>query len=471
MKILIKSIMQANEGFSKKFSKDQNLATQNNLKPKTFYGNVKGLADDVVEISFKANVKKISNKITLADLQNCINQNMTLSEVALYFNKRKSTISGYLRRYGLASKIKPEISEDVLREQIAQGLSLPQLAKLNNCPQAVVRARLKALNLQTLEAERVASIPVEDLLRLVNKGWECKDIARKYKVSELQIGRLLKRYGIETDIEKITKMITKQDILDMYEAGVDNNIHLAEIFGIPEFVLGNILHKFDLVDKQYYLSRLANDQVVITYDELSKMVGEGWTKSKIAEHFGVTHSRITKYLDEYGLSAVARPKKAKDVLPDNFTLSQILKKGATLEEIAEDYEISMESLKNHLKKAGIVGYQKEEMPYEKLENLVEEGYLPKEIAKTMNLPLRMVFKEIRQQGLELNATKEKILNLYKQWVLEEYLPKLGTYHRIKNLQIYMGLDNIQYASIYEQYGEDMKKILNELEQSYINKKG
>ena len=132
-----------------------------------------------------------------------------------------------------------------MREQIAQGLSLPQLAKLNNCPQAVVRERLKALNLQTLEAERVASIPVEDLLRLVNKGWECKDIARKYKVSELQIGRLLKRYGIETDIEKITKMITKQDILDMYEAGVDNNIHLAEIFGIPEFVLGNILHKFD----------------------------------------------------------------------------------------------------------------------------------------------------------------------------------------------------------------------------------
>ena len=81
-------------------------------------------------------------------------------------------------------------------------------------------------------------------------------------------------------------------------------------------------------------------------------------------------------------------------------------------------------------------------------------------------------KLISQQGLELNVPKEKILNLYKEWLLEEYLPKVNRYGcRMKNLQIHMGLDNIQYESIYKQYGEDMKKIFNELEEAYRNKKG
>ena len=85
-------------------------------------------------------------------------------------------------------------------------------------------------------------------------------------------------------------------------------------------VLSRLLREFGLSDNASYLTKIANDGIEITQEALEKMLKEGKSRTQIAEEFGVTMGRITKKMDEYGLDYTVLPRRAKQVLPDNFSL-------------------------------------------------------------------------------------------------------------------------------------------------------
>ncbi len=363
---------------------------------------------DTLQISSQTHSCRKIEGLTKKSLKRMLKMGKSKAEMAEYFGCAKTTINRYLRTFGLTPKPTIiEVPEEQLRAQVTAGMSIPQIAEANNCSQGIIRNRLQQLGLKTLEAERAAKIPKEKLVELVGLGWDCKNIGFKYGISELQVGRLLKELNLETETDKIRKMITKQDILDLYEAGVTSGL-LPEIFGIPEVHVRELLHKFELTDSQSCLKRLVNDKVEITKEMLEKMLREGKSRTKIAEELGVTYGRIVKKMDDYGLDSPARVRKIKTVIPDKFSLSQMLKKGATIEEIAEDYEVSVSALKNYIKKEGIIGYRKETFNYdsqlyEYMCNLAEYGCSIKEIAKRLNLKPSYVKSELESLGVEIKS--------------------------------------------------------------------
>ena len=248
----------------------------------------------------------------------------------------------------------------------------------------------------------------------------------------------------------------------MQEAGVSNNSVLAEIFGIPEYVLSKLLRDFGLSDNTSYLTRIANDGIEITQEALEKMLKEGKSRTQIAEEFGVTMGRITKKMDEYGLDYTVLPRRAKQVLPDNFSLSTMLKKGVTLEEIADDYDISVEALKNHIKKEGILAYKNVPMAHEKISDLAEKGYSVKEIAKKLNMKMTEVRREIDAQGISIIIPKEKFMSAFKVYLQGTYKAK----PEIKDLQKYFGLDNAEYSRMWKIYYDDIQEASKEFYKSF-----
>ena len=382
--------------------------THNKLNNAFALNPLKSNINDVVLLTTRKDSRRKNNGITKEALLKLASAGKTSDEIASFFACSKKTINAYILNYGIKLKKTPtSLTEEVLRAQIEKGMSIPQIAEANNCSQWIIRTRLQQLGLKTLEAERAAKIPKEKLVELVGLGWDCKNIGFKYGISELQVGRLLKELNLETETDKIRKMITKQDILDLYEAGVTPGL-LPEIFGIPEVHVRELLHKFELTDSQSCLKRLVNDKVEITKEMLEKMLREGKSRTKIAEELGVTYGRIVKKMDDYGLDSPPRVRKIKTVLPDKFSLSQMLKKGATIEEIAEDYEVSVSALKNYIKKEGIIGYRKETFNYdsqlyEYMCNLAEYGCSIKEIAKRLNLKPSYVKSELESLGVEIKS--------------------------------------------------------------------
>ena len=408
MNILIKSISQGADDFARICTKYKHLVTTNTLASK----GALNFTDDII------------------------------GDVVQFASKGTKRISG--------------LTDDVLRTQVAEGLSLPQMAKTNGCSQSTIRNHLSQIGLRTLEAERAAQITQSELEKLIDIGYDCKSIAEKYGITEMQLGKLLKKFNLETSSSKFEKMIRKEDIIEMYEAGAKKN-QLAEIFGVPEYIIEKTLRRFGLSGYKQSLTELVSDQVDITPQLLRKLIKEGKTRTQIAEELGVLPERITQCLNEFNIPFTGNILRASDVLPDATTLRS-MSKDITVEDIAKKYGLSSSDVTDHFYKLGIFNFKRAPYLYEKIEDLIEKGYSINEISKILKKSTEEIRKCMSIYRISVDIPKERFLAVYRESVLARFCNKSN----VINLKKHFGITEEEYQKFATWYEADMDKILQEV---------
>lgn len=296
------------------------------------------------------------------------------------------------------------VIESVLRRQIEAGMSLPEMVKKNHCTESTIRTLLDHFGLKTIQAQRGAAATKDVFERKIARGASQNEIAKELGIHVMQVGKLLKKCGLETHYQKIEKMIKPQDILDMKESGVPNSM-MAEIFGVPEKIMKKLLEKFGFADD------------------------------------------------------LATRTKSIDNLPDNFALNTMInKKGMTLEEIAEEYNVSVNILSEHLKKANISKRVSVEMPYNRIQELANEGKSIREIAEITDLSTKDIQKIVEMENVKIQVPKETFLSYY-----EKYIQSLNSGEKnVTNPRIHFGFSVKQYDKLFIEYKKEIAEVYNRL---------
>ena len=365
-----------------------------------------------------------------------------------------------IAKKGILTRKTVELSDDVLRAQISEGLSLPQIADLNNCSTTTIRTRLNDLGLKTLEAERLAQISKLYLERLVDTGWDCKQIAERYKVSELQIGRLLKKFNLETEGGKFERMVRKQDIIDLYDAGAKSD-QLAEIFGVPQYIIDRTLSRFGLVGYKAPVKEIVEEQVKITPNLLNKMLSSGKTKAQIAEELGVTPETLVSKINDFGLSRDFAPPTVEEVLSDIGALKQMLKKGKTVEDIAYSYDFDVDTVKKYLHSVGITDYLTNSKIISKIQSLASLGLSSSEISKNLQIPVKDVDYYLESCGF-VPSFKNRFLAAYKESKIARFSGK----DEVLNLRSYFGISDEEYDRLTYRYRYELEQIFKEVSSKF-----
>lgn len=362
-------------------------------------------ADNIVQ------QKVVKNKTLTKELvQAAADKGKSRKELAVDFGVTYRQLARFVRENLIKidnAKKFSNITKDILENDIKTGMSMPEIAAKYQCSTSTIREKFKTFGLKTLEAQRAANITKEKLEELILQGADHKRIAQEFGIFDGTVTVVLKKFGLSTQKMDTAKAIRKQDVIDMYEAGASNS-DLPQIFGISEIMMYKLLRKFGLTNHKIWQNRLIHQNVTINKEPLSKMLTEGKSIKEIAESFGTTARIVNKKIAEYGLEVKQNPR-LKTILPDNYTLHSLINKDKiSLEELANDFDISVQALKNYLKRNSIKFPQLKKLEQlteqhsHKIAEMASEGYTQKRIAKELNLSIPTVSKIMQIKDIKVN---------------------------------------------------------------------
>jgi DNA-binding CsgD family transcriptional regulator len=117
------------------------------------------------------------------------------------------TVNNYVRRHGLAApKRIPNIDPQRLATLKQRGLSIAAMAAELGCGAKVVRRRLAAFGLSSVEPRPRVKIDPDELAHLAAAGWTHGQMAEHFGCGESTIGRRLEQYGLRTDRSRRTAL-------------------------------------------------------------------------------------------------------------------------------------------------------------------------------------------------------------------------------------------------------------------------
>lgn len=122
---------------------------------------------------------------------------MTMGEIAAMFSCSESTVSAYIKRWGI-KKERDAVKADVISDLIFEGEDLAKIARMTGMGKTQVTYCAKAMGLKTKRQLAHAAFDAEKAIEMyVNQKMSLLQIARHFDVSKSMVRDTLIRNGIE----------------------------------------------------------------------------------------------------------------------------------------------------------------------------------------------------------------------------------------------------------------------------------
>lgn len=193
----------------------------------------------------------------------------------------------------------------------------------------------------------------------------------------------------------------------------------------------------------------APKKLAIQKEELEELVRKGYTNAQIGIELGKAECTIAKYKTIYGIRSrrcrAEEQSKAGEITKEK--LLQMQEEGKTTIEIAEEFDVTPQTIINKRKAFGIpqmkrgAKRKKKEVTEkeiqkmdeeEKIITLIDNGYLKKEVEEKLNTSTATINRVLKKNGINLNERKknEKIERKVKKGFKELYKKEYGKQYQI-----------------------------------------
>ncbi len=279
------------------------------------------------------------SRLTKNKLKKLVAQGLNDQQIGEMYNVSKSTIGRKRRKHDIEPFTKNDIIEYdkydfyYLRTLIDEGNSLSQIAEFYKRSVSHMRQVLKHFNLKTQEAILAASVKKEELGKLISAGKTQQEIAQELFLENYNtVTHLIKKFGLETPISKLDKILPIGKIADLIFRGMKPN-EIAQKYKIDESGIRNKMKStgFDDVYKELYQPH------DIPKEEILSLIRSDYTTGEIAEMYHCSIAQMVKYMVKNKILKTEIPLKE---------LIKSVENGMTIKDIA----ISHDTFKNRVPK-------------------------------------------------------------------------------------------------------------------------
>lgn len=192
----------------------------------------------------------------------------------------------------------------------------------------------------------------------------------------------------------------------------------------------------------------APKKLAIQKEELEELVKKGYTNAQIGIELGKAECTIAKYKTIYGISRKrCREEQSKAGEITKEKLLQMQEEGKTTIEIAEEFDVTPQTIINKRRAFGIppmkrgVKQKKKEVTEKEMQNIDEEekiitlidnGYIKEEVKEKLNISTSTINRVLKKNGINLRERKknEKIERKVKKGFKEMYKEEYGRKYQI-----------------------------------------
>ena len=386
-------------------------------------------------------VQKNKTKFVKEDIVKYIKAGLTYKDLAKIYHCNLSKILETLHDFGLIKEnevnnnhnYNMNITKEQLHNLIMNKFNIPEIAKIFNCSETPIKDRLKKFGLMqkykeihNININTDINISKEELQELVAKGLRIKDIAKQFNCGNKAINRRLHEFGLMDEYKEVHNIntdinISKEELQELVTKGLKIK-DMAKQFNCSKKTINRRLHELGLIDEYNEIHNIINininTSINISKEELQDLVLNGFKVSEIAQKYNCSNYTIKDRLYKFGL--MDEYKEINDINTDvNISkkeLQELVLRGFKISEITQKYNCSRETIRDRLKKFGLLLKYKEinkiNIAKKELQELVIQGFKIKEIALKYNCSEPTISDRLYQFGL-MNEYK-KIQKTKKQ---------------------------------------------------------
>ncbi len=321
------------------------------------------------------------SKLTKNKLIKLKEQGLSDEKIAQMYNCSEIGVRRRRNRYGVEGLSKnfidySEYDYYYLKILTEEGNSLSQIAKFYKKGVHTIRQVLAHFDLKTMEATFAAAVKKEELKARIDAGETQKEIADAfYLEDERTVTHLVKKFGLETPIHKVDKLLSMDKIAELIFRGMKPE-DIAQKYSVDVSSIIQNMKKsgFWEIYKELYQPH------DIPKDEIIGLIKSGYSISEIAEMNHVSLDQMVRYMQKNNILK-------KNIPIDD--LIQSVKNGMTIKEIAvsnETYKNRVPKIlaENDLKTKGQIMYNKS-VPKELVEKYAKECSTYTELAEKLHV--------------------------------------------------------------------------------------
>lgn len=220
--------------------------------------------------------------------------------------------------------------------------SVHKLARYFSCSHTTIANRLRAMGaLRQGRRKNEKTISEEDVLRAYRSGNSASFIAKSLGVSRWRILDLLRRQGEAIRDSRKTILIDMEFIQDLYENRHMSVEEISHLLGVNPATITGRLREMGVT--------LRGNHLQVDMDHLKYLLGQGHSICKIARLMGCSYTAIKSRVNKLNVL----PQTPKWRQATSHIVYSYEEQGATLQEIADVYGCSANTIKNILLKEGV----------------------------------------------------------------------------------------------------------------------
>lgn len=214
------------------------------------------------------------------------------------------------------------------------------------------------------------NIPKTELKALLEKGNDIEEIAQKFNVSGRTIRNRIKEYNLLLPSAKLKKTL-QNEVLPLLEQGFSSaTIH--KLTGIPKSYIITSKHENDIPPFQ----KIREKRII-------ELFNQNKTDREIANILNMSESTVTRRRQRLGCKKI----NGRYALLKNTPVLDDIKSGASMKDIVNKYQVSVNTVTNYVSKNNELTPKKLEIKNKQLliDDYLYQGYTVKQIAEEMGV--------------------------------------------------------------------------------------
>ena len=417
----------------------------------------------MAEVSFKAIVDEVSERVSKNDLQKLVDEKKSVAEICEICSISVHQYKRLIKKYEIITPRKASkdnvssIRKETLNALLAEGKTVNEICKILKINPSTYGNLLKRFDIKTNFQdirENATNITKEALQEMLAKGKSPKEIANEFGVSTACCLNHLKKYGLKTErtivkenIDSIKKEYFKSLI------GSDKTVNeICSELNISHSTYGRLLHRFGL---ETSLRTSMKKNAEITKEQLQDVVDRDLPLKVACEELGISKSTYNVLLTKYGIKTktMLHNERVNSITETQFR--SLLESGLTADEIQKELQIStkfyyslMNKFKIQVRKYDVKS--NDNKLRKDIQSLLAQGVPIKDIVERLNITediCRYIMKKLGclSQREELNQRKSEITK-------EQLWEQLAKGKTVKENYQDLGLTESSYYSLLSKYG-------------------
>lgn len=350
-------------------------------------------------------------------LEELYDRGLSKKEMAEKLNCSPTTITNYLRKFGIEEKVKPWDDKERLDYLYRhRRMKMKSIADYLGCSEQTIQTRISSFGWDKSKRSLNYSILnyQEKIEEWYNElGLSTEEMSEKVGCSVDLMREWVLEYDLEPDWKRISISEKVRDEEWLRENYVDKQKSTSDIsdeLNISQSTVSFWLKKYDIEVRNGHMEHRGENKKVRSRKILKRLQEEGKNRQEIADELGCSQSMVRYWMDKYNIETANR----YPILHDFDELKELIDQPLTTENVAKEVGCSKGYARQKLIDHGILEKQKEE--YEELrdeewmrEMFVEENMEVVEIAEMIDCSPGTVHQWKNKHGLKRKWKKKEVL--------------------------------------------------------------